>query len=63
METVDVIYRIVDGQDGSASLRWYLTEEAADAAQESDPRPFDENFGSVETVVGSATHKEAVENG
>ncbi len=66
IKKVDVWYSIVDGGDGSAFPRWFLSEQAANQDQidwvESGGDGWGENCtGKVETFEGSNVHREAVE--
>lgn len=63
MKKVVIWYRPVNCGDGSAAIRWYLTEEQAEEEYENDYEGFAESgVSSVETFKGSDIHKEAVEN-
>jgi hypothetical protein len=66
METLKKIviwYSMRGGGDGSAYPKWFLTEDAAEADQESLEEGWGESCtGSVETFEGSDIHREALSN-
>ena len=54
---------MLDGGDGSAYLRWYLTEKEAYQVEEAQDAGFAEYCGlDAQTYVDSNIHKEAVKN-
>lgn len=65
MEPIDVYGVITNGGDGSASLRLFITEEAASEQlrREEDYEGFTDNgIITINTYVNSKTHIEAIEH-
>lgn len=63
MKKIEIYYAILNGSDGSAHINWYLEEEHASKADESQDEGWGEPCtGSVETFEGSDIHREAEEN-
>ena len=62
MTKTRVYYSIGNGGDGSAYLRWFLTEELAEKDQENMEEGWGEPcYDSVETFIGSDIYNEAKE--
>jgi len=65
MEAVTIYYSIVSGGDGSAYLKWFITEEACDEHQEDQNQGegwAEDCTGSIETFVHSETYNEALKS-
>lgn len=63
LQKVVVYYACMNGGDGSVSLRWFLSSDAANDAEDSQSEGWGENCtGSVETFVGSDIYNKAVRN-
>lgn len=62
MEKVTIYYGIGDGGDGSAFIRWFLTEKSADKWERGQEAWGEFCGGSAETFVGSDIHKQAIKN-
>lgn len=61
LQKIVLWYRVESGGDGSAHVRWYLSEEEAKTAEQDDPEPFCEsNPLPAETHVGSNLHEHAL---
>ena len=64
MEKIVVHYGLFNDGAGAAYIRWYLTEEEAENAEEAQDEGWGEPCnGSVETFVGSDIHQKAIKNG
>lgn len=63
MNSVKVYGAFISGGDGSVAIRWFLTNEQAETAEESQSEGWGECcVTSVETFEGSSTHNEAIGN-
>ena len=62
MEKTTIWYSIGNGGDGSAYLRWFLTEKESEYDQENMYEGWGEICnGSVETFIGSDIYNTAIE--
>ena len=60
-------YNIINGGDGSAYPKWFLTGEDAEHSSELEIESYGEGWseactGSFDSYIGSSTYAEAVEN-
>lgn len=63
LNKIKVYGACINGGDGSVIIRWYLTEEKAEKAEETQEEGWGENcVFKVETYEGSNVHKLALEN-
>jgi len=63
VEKITIYGIMLDGGDGSAYLRWYLTEDETHQVEEAQDEGFAEYCGlDAETYIGSNIHQKAVEN-
>jgi hypothetical protein len=61
MKKVEIFGALMNGGDGSAYVRWYLSEEKAENAESDQPEGWGEScVFMVETYEGSNIHEEAV---
>ena len=63
MNSVKIYGAFISGGDGSVAIRWFLTHDQAETAEESQSEGWGERcVTSIETFENSSTHKRAVEN-
>lgn len=61
LEKVTIYFACMNGGDGSVSVQWFTTAEAANKAEEDQDEGWGEPCtGSVETFRGSDIHKSAL---